>query len=90
MFRKLLRLARERSTIDTGALARELGASIEDVRQRIQVLEQFGYIERTGLGCTQPCEHCSLQSTCPSKHTLRLWRVTSKGQRYLSPSNDRS
>ena len=88
MLRKLLRLARDRSTIDMGALARELGVSIDEVRQMVQVLEQLGYVERTVLGCTQPCERCSFQPTCPSSHAPQLWHVTSKGEKCLSPIDD--
>ena len=55
MLRKLLRLARDRSTIDLAGLARELCVSIDEVRQMVQVLERLGYIERVVLGCSQPC-----------------------------------
>jgi DeoR/GlpR family transcriptional regulator of sugar metabolism len=84
MLRKLLRLTRDRSTIDNAALARDLGVSIDGVRQMIQQLEQLGYLERTVLGCTQPCQHCSLQPTCPSSHASRLWHITDKGEKSLS------
>jgi len=88
MLRKLLRLARDRSTIDMGGLARELGVSIDEVRQMVRVLEQLGYIERTVLSCTQSCECCSLQPTCTLSHDPRLWHVTSKGEKCLSPIDD--
>jgi hypothetical protein len=88
MFRKLLRLARDHSTIEMGALARELGVSIDTVQQLVQVLEELGYIERTVLGCNQPCEPCSLEPTCLSRDHLRLWHVTSKGEKCLAQIDD--
>ena len=90
MFRKLLRLARDRSTIDMGGLARDLGVSIDEVRLMVQVLEQLGYIERTVLSCIQLCERCSLQPTCTLSHAPRLRHVTSKGEKCLSPIDDRA
>ncbi|HVO93546.1 MAG TPA: hypothetical protein VMT22_11930 [Terriglobales bacterium] len=84
MLRQLLRLARDGSITDMVALARDLGVSIDELRQMIQQLEQFGYLERTVLGCPQPCERCALQPCCPASHAPRLWRITDKGERCLS------
>jgi len=84
MFKKLLRLARDRSAIDLVGLAHELGVTVDEVRQMVHVLEQLGYLERIVLGCAQPCERCALQPTCSLKHTPRLWQVTSKSENYLS------
>jgi hypothetical protein len=86
MLRKLLRLTRDRATIEIGALARELGVSIHEVGQMIELLERLGYIERTVIGCAQPCERCSLQPSCSLTHTPRLWNVTSKGEKCLAQS----
>jgi hypothetical protein len=89
MLRKLLRrLTRDRATIEAGALARELGVSVQEIREMIETLERLGYIERIVLGCTQPCERCSLQLTCSLSHSPRLWTVTSKGEKCLSPIDD--
>jgi hypothetical protein len=84
MLRQLLRLTRDRSTIEMGVLARDLGVSIDGVAQMIRQLEQFGYLERAVPGCSQSCERCSNQPACPSNHTPRLWRITDKGERCLS------
>jgi DNA-binding Lrp family transcriptional regulator len=81
MFRKLLQLARDCSTIDLVGVARELGVSVADVRRMVQVLERLGYLERVVLGCNQPCESCSLQPICSLKHTPRLWHLSSKSEK---------
>jgi hypothetical protein len=86
MFKKLLRLARDDSTIDLG-LARELGISVAEVRRMVQLLERLGYIEQIVLGCAQPCERCALQPSCFLKHAPRLWHLTGKGEKFLSGNN---
>ena len=87
MFKKLLRLARDTSTIDLVQLARELGTNVDDVRRMIQALERLGYLERIVFGCAQPCERCALQPSCSLKHTPQLWHLTSKSERYLARNN---
>ncbi|OGA47917.1 MAG: hypothetical protein A3F74_22605 [Betaproteobacteria bacterium RIFCSPLOWO2_12_FULL_62_58] len=71
-------------TVDIARLGRALHASPQQARHMIEELERLGYLDEVVAGCGQPCERCPLQQSCLFRNRPRLWKLTRKGERFLT------
>ncbi|HID74363.1 MAG TPA: hypothetical protein EYP43_04855 [Thermoplasmata archaeon] len=91
----------DRGLADLGGVARELGITQEELRERLNTLSLMGYIEVSDGHRYDPssraCVACSLSRRCatspPPDSGLRTYRLTEKGRhlasRSASPLDDR-
>jgi len=84
MLRRLLRLTVAQGTVDIARLRRALGASPQQARHMIEELDRLGYLDEVVAGCGQLCERCPLQRACLFRNRPRLWKLTWKGERFLT------
>jgi DNA-binding transcriptional MocR family regulator len=80
---RLLRLAANRGTGSSRALARQLKVSSKLVERMLEELAERGYLQAVVQGCSISCKRCSLRTACPDRHEPRVWMLTPKGERLL-------
>lgn len=87
MFTDLLRALADENPRTMPELAAELGTDANGLRLAVEHCERMGYLERTSVGLSVDCSHCSSgcgceeMSTCDAPSGASWWQVTERGRR---------
>ncbi len=77
MLERLLSEIRLGGTLETNVLAARLGASPQLVAAMLDHLQRLGLIAGY-TDCSSGCAGCSLQGSCSSNPSVRLWQTHSE------------
>ncbi len=75
MLEQLVNEIRAGGTLETGALATQLGTTPQLIEAMLEHLQRSGLIQAY-VNCSDGCQGCTLKDSCrkPNQSTIRLWQ----------------